>query len=139
MFEAVVMKGDAARSIIDFSKKRKLRYHYKYKIKGFLTSNSIERISKPRRSRLLEFRLNTYTYEEFSEIAVKLLEEKYGHDRELSMTIAHAVWNEMQSKDVRNVIALGKLATSVEDVYSLVQTMKKYGSTATVYNSNQTN
>jgi hypothetical protein len=53
--------------------------------------------------------------------------------------IAHAVWNEMQSKYVRNVIALGKLATSVEDVYSLVQTMKKYGSTATVYNSNRTN
>jgi hypothetical protein len=78
---------------------------------------------------LLEFHLNAYTYEEFSEITVKLLAEKYGHNRELSISIAYAVWYGMQSKDIRNVIAIGKLATSVEDVHSLVQTMKKYGST----------
>jgi Holliday junction DNA helicase RuvB len=100
----------------------------KMNIKVFATSNDIERISKPLRSRLLEFHLNTYTYEEFSEIAVKLLAERYGHTRELSITIAHAIWWEMQSKDIRNVIAIGKLITSVEDVRNLVRTMKKYGS-----------
>jgi holliday junction DNA helicase RuvB len=104
-------------------------------IKVFATSNDIEKVSRPLRSRLLEFHLIAYTYEEFSEIAVKLLVERCGHDRELSITIAHAVWNEMQSKDIRNIIAIGKLATSVEEVSTLVQIMKKYGSTATVCNS----
>ncbi len=63
----------------------------KMDIKVFATSNDIERISKPLRSRLLEFHLNAYTYEEFSEIAVKLLAERYGHDRDLSITVAHAI------------------------------------------------
>jgi Holliday junction DNA helicase RuvB len=82
----------------------------KMNIKVFATSNDIERISKPLRSRLLEFHLNAYTYEEFSEIAVNLLAERYGHDSDLSITIANAIWYEMQSKDIRNVIAIGKLA-----------------------------
>jgi ATP-dependent Lon protease len=97
----------------------------------FAISNDIEKISKPLRSRLLEFHLNAYTYEEFSEIAVKLLEERYGHDRELSMTIAHLVWNTMKSKDIRHVIAIGKLATSIDEVLFVVHTMKKYGATVT--------
>jgi MoxR-like ATPase len=100
----------------------------KMNIKVFATSNDIKMISKPLRSRLLEFHLNTYTYEELSEIAVKLLAERYGHTRELSITIVHAIWREMQSKDIRNVIAIGKLVTSVEDIHNLVRTMKKYGS-----------
>lgn len=100
-------------------------------IKVFATSNDIERISKPLRSRLLEFHLNAYTYEELSEIAVKLLAERYGHGRELCITIAHAVWNTMKSKDIRDVIAIGKLATSIDDVLFVVQTMKKYGATLT--------
>ena len=95
----------------------------------FAISNDIKKISKPLRSRLLEFHFNAYTYKEFSEIAVKLLEERYGH-RELSMTIAHSVWNTMKSKDIRDVIAIGKLATSVDVLY-IVQIMRKYGATVT--------
>ena len=111
------------------STKVKKTAQQKMNIKVFATSNDIERISKPLRSRMLEFHLNAYAFEEFLEIAVKLLAERYGCTRELSITIAHAIWYEMQSKDIRNVIAIGKLATTVGDVHSLVQTMKKYRST----------
>ena len=41
------------------------------------------------------------------------------------MTIGHSVWNTMKSKDIRDVIAIGKLATSLDDVLYIVQTMEE--------------
>ena len=41
-------------------------------IKLFATSNDIERLSKPLRSRLMEFHLPEYNFDEFREIVVKL-------------------------------------------------------------------
>jgi hypothetical protein len=37
------------------------------------------------------------------------------------------VWNELSSKDIRNVLAISKLVHSVEDVSWLVQTFRNYG------------
>jgi replication-associated recombination protein RarA len=102
--------------------------HQIMQIKVFSTSNDAEKISKPLRSRMLEFHLKAYSYEEFLDISKELLSERYNHRNELSEAIAGSVWNIMRSKDVRDVLAIGKLASSVEDVHFIVQTMKKYGS-----------
>ena len=97
-------------------------------VKAFATSNDVNRISKPLRSRFLEFHLDTYTHEEFLEISIKLLAKRYGHNRELSEAIADAVWNTMKSKDLRNVITIGRLAVTNDDVHVLVGTLNKYRS-----------
>ena len=46
-------------------------------IKLFATSNDIERLSKPLRSRLLEFHLPEYNFDEFREIVVRLADKGY--------------------------------------------------------------
>jgi MoxR-like ATPase len=92
----------------------------------YATTNDIDDISRPFRSRFLEFSLPEYTFEDFCEIAVKLLKKKYGHDEVLALTIADTVWNKMESKDVRNLLRVGKLSETVEDVDFVATTLQKY-------------
>ena len=74
----------------------------------------------------MEFHLPEYTYEQFFEISRKLLERRLGHSNQIAEEIATAVWNEMNSKDIRDVLAIAKLMHNVEDVSWLVQVYKKY-------------
>jgi MoxR-like ATPase len=120
--------------ILSSTKDRKTR-HQKMQIKVFATSNDATKISRPLRSRMLEFHLKAYSYEEFLDISKELLSERCNHGSELSELIAHSVWNIMKSKDIRDVLAIGKLASSVEDVHFIVQTMRKYGSALAEQNS----
>lgn len=89
----------------------------KMNIKVFATSNDIDRISKPLISRFLEFSLPSYTYEEFCDIAVKLTEQKDGHDRETAMKIADTVWNKLNSRDLREIIQILKLTKSIDALF----------------------
>jgi len=43
----------------------------------FATSNDVERLSGPLRSRFIELHLEEYTFQEFSEIVQRLLKKKY--------------------------------------------------------------
>ena len=56
--------------------------------------------------------LEPYTYEEFYEITVHLL------DKDFARIIADAVWN--TSKNLRDCVSIGKLARSEEDVNFLI-------------------
>jgi hypothetical protein len=71
-----------------------------------------------------------YDYEQFCEISRKLLERRLGHSYQVADEIATAVWNEMNSKDIRDVLAIAKLVYNIEDVSWLVQVHKKYGVTS---------
>ena len=82
----------------------------------YATTNDIDAISKPFRSRFMEFSLPPYTYDEFCEIAVNLLRKRYNHDEELSVKIADTIWNKIKSKDVRDLLQVGKLSKTVSDV-----------------------
>jgi MoxR-like ATPase len=92
----------------------------------YATTNDIESISKPFRSRFMEFSLPEHTFEEFTEIAMKLLNKRYGHSVELASKIADTVWNKMESKDVRDMLRVGKLSETVEDVDFVATTLQKY-------------
>jgi MoxR-like ATPase len=92
----------------------------------YATTNDIDDISKPFRSRFMEFSLPEYTYEDFKEIAVKLLNMRYGHDEELALTIADTIWNKIESKDVRDMLQVGKLSETIEDVDFVAETLQKY-------------
>jgi len=95
-------------------------------IKLFATSNDIDALSKPLRSRLVELHLPEYNFNEFCEIAVKLTEQRNGHDREIAMKIADTVWNKLNSKDVRDIIQISKLTKSIDDVEFVSNTLQKY-------------
>jgi hypothetical protein len=64
-----------------------------------------------------------YTREEFTEIALVRL-KKENIDESLAMVIADRVWSEL-SKDVRDVIKVGRLASSSEEVCFVVKMLKK--------------
>ena len=68
-----------------------------------------------------------YNHEQFCEIARKLLSKRLGHSIQIADEIAKSVWNEMNSKDIRDVLSIAKLVHSVEDVSWLVRVHKKYG------------
>jgi MoxR-like ATPase len=97
-------------------------------IKLFCTSNDIDTLSKPLRSRLVELHLPEYDFNEFCEIAVKLTEQRNGSDREMAMKIADTVWNRLNSRDVRDIIQISKLTKSIDDVEFLANTLQKYKS-----------
>jgi MoxR-like ATPase len=98
----------------------------KMNISVYATTNDITAISKPFRSRFLEFSLPEYTEEEFKEIAVQLLAKRYGHDEELALKIADIVWNKIESKDVRDMLQVGKLSDTMEEVDFVAETLQKY-------------
>jgi Holliday junction resolvasome RuvABC ATP-dependent DNA helicase subunit len=97
-------------------------------IKLFATSNDIEAISKPLRSRLIEPHLPEYSEQEFQNILVKLACEKYNLDEEPAKEVARVVWNEMKTKDVRDAIQLFKLIDNVDDISNVARTIMKYKS-----------
>ena len=99
----------------------------KAKLWIFATSNYVERLSGPLRSRFMELHLEEYTYEEFAEIVRRLFKKKYHMGEELSEKIAYAVWNTMRSKDIRDAINIAKLTKSTTDVDWLVDVQMKYG------------
>ena len=100
----------------------------KMKLWIFATSNDVERLSEPLRSRFMELHLDEYTYEEFIEIVRRLLKKRYHLDANLSEKIGYAVWNQMKSKDIRDAINIAKLTKSATDIDWLVDVQLKYGS-----------
>jgi Holliday junction DNA helicase RuvB len=95
-------------------------------IKLFATSNDIEQLSKPLRSRLMEFHLPEYNFDEFREIVEKLAANRYRLSMGVADKIASVVWYEMGTKDVRDAIQLIKLVRSVDDVEKTARTIMKY-------------
>jgi replication-associated recombination protein RarA len=96
-------------------------------LKVFATTNNVDALSPPLRSRFIEFHLPEYKFEQFCEIARRLLSKRFGHSSPIADELALAVWNEMNSKDVRNLLSIAKLVHSIDDVSWTVQAFKKYG------------
>src|ERR687892_45426 len=96
-------------------------------LKVFATTNNVDALSSPLRSRFMELHLPEYTFDQFCEITRKLLNKRLGHSNQVADEIAVAVWKELSSKDIRNVLAVAKLVHSIDDVSWLIQTFKRYG------------
>jgi replication-associated recombination protein RarA len=95
-------------------------------IKFFATSNDIERLSKPLRSRLMEFHLPEYNFDEFREIVEMLTANRYRLNTEIADRISFVVWYEMGTKDVRDALQLAELVRSIDDVEKTAKTIMKY-------------
>jgi hypothetical protein len=48
------------------------------------------------------------------------------HDIELSLKIADTVWNKIKSRDIRDLLHVGKLSKTLDDVDFVVNTLQKY-------------
>lgn len=90
----------------------------------FATANSCKKIIEPLLSRFAILEIPEYTFEEFAEIAVTRL-RKEDVDERIARVIADNVWNELGSTDIRDVIKVGRLAGSSEEVSFVVNILKK--------------
>ena len=75
---------------------------------------------------MMEFCLPEYTYEDFCKITVTLLAKRNNLGVAIAMKIADVVWNQMNSRDIRNVLQLGKIVTSINEVEETARTLMKY-------------
>jgi len=98
----------------------------KMKLSIFATSNEVEKLSAPLRSRFMGLHLEEYTYQEFTEIVRRLLKKRYKLDSTISEKISYQVWYTMKSKDVRDALRIAKLTESPNDVDWLVNVQLKY-------------
>jgi Holliday junction DNA helicase RuvB len=112
--------------ILSSTKVRKTRSIRMEGVKVFATSNDVDRLIGPLRSRFLEFELPEYTWETFLEITQKLLHKRYGLDEITSTKIAEVVWSQLKTRDIRDALAIAKLTKSVEDIEFIAMTLQKY-------------
>ena len=92
----------------------------------FATANSCEKIIDPLLSRFVVLEIPAYTIEEFAKIAVeRLTREKV--DRQMASVISQKVWMEL-GPDIREVIKIGRLTNSIQEISDIVEIMKKYRS-----------
>jgi holliday junction DNA helicase RuvB len=91
----------------------------------FATCNDISKLSRALKSRFIVLQLEEYTYDQFLQIATHLLAKAYCMNDGLSTTIADTIWRS-GSKDVRDLLKIGKLVKHPEDVEWLVKTLRKY-------------
>ena len=108
------------------AKRGKGQRSQKMNVKVFGSSNESKKMIKPLKSRFIELQLELYTWEEFKEIAVRLLRQRYGTMADVAEKIANEVWNNLKTKDVRDVLQIGKLATKPEMVHFVATTLYKY-------------
>jgi Holliday junction DNA helicase RuvB len=95
-------------------------------LKVFATSNDVDRLIGPLRSRFLELELPGYTWEDFLQISQRLLQNRHGLDETTSAKIAQVVWSQLKTRDIRDVLAVAKLTKSSDDVELIAMTLKKY-------------
>ena len=81
-------------------------------------------IIEPLLSRFLVLEIPEYTFDEFREIAVTRL-RKEDVDKTLAVTIAEKVWNELGSRDIRDVIKVARLTDRVQEVSFVVKMLNR--------------
>ena len=86
----------------------------------FATANSYQKIIEPLLSRFFVLEIPEYTFEEFTDIAIRrLAKEKV--DKYIATIIAEKVWNELGSRDIRDVIKVARLVATSEEVPFVVK------------------
>ena len=91
----------------------------------FGAANRISLLSPELLSRFEVLEFPEYTYEQFIEVCVNLLQRE-GADEDLAKYIAEAVWNYLLIKDVRKARDIARLADDEDEVDDLVEILKKY-------------
>jgi len=90
----------------------------------FATANSCKKIIEPLLSRFAILEMPEYTFEEFTEIVLTRL-RKENVDECTAIVIAEKVWNELDSRDIRDVIKVARLASNVQEIDFVIKMLKK--------------
>lgn len=90
----------------------------------FASANSCVKISEPLLSRFLVVKIPDYSFEEFMNIAAfQLKKEKM--DGMTAIAISHTVWQELENRDIRDVIKIGRLARNIQEAELIIRILKR--------------
>jgi Holliday junction DNA helicase RuvB len=90
----------------------------------FASANSCVKIIEPLLSRFLVIKVPDYTFKQFMEIAVsRLKREKM--DGITAIAISHTVWQELENRDIRDVIKIGRLANNFQEAQLIIRVIKR--------------
>jgi Holliday junction DNA helicase RuvB len=122
--DQVVLLSLMQSQVISETKYRKTR-QTQLKCSVFATSNGIEKMLDPLLSRFVVVKIEKYSYEEFKDIAMKVLIEKENlEDENLAIAIVNEVWQKSSDNaNIRNIIKIAKLAKNLHDVYLVSKTI----------------
>jgi len=109
--------------IISETKVKKTR-HVKLVSWVIATTNSVEKIIEPLLSRFVVLEIPEYTFEEFTEISITRLASENVKEC-TAQVIAGKVWNELGSRDIRDVVKVVRLASSIEEIPFVVRILNK--------------
>jgi MoxR-like ATPase len=93
----------------------------------FATANSCKKIIEPLLSRFAILDVPEYTFEEFTEIALLGLRKEDVNEC-TARFIAEKVWHELDSRDIRDVIKVARLANDSQQASSVISILKKHRS-----------
>lgn len=91
------------------------------------SSNNISNVIPALKSRFFIIQLEPYSYEQFSQITMRLLTEQHKVNEEIAKATAHTVWNKVRSRNIRDCVRIGRMAKSVQDVDFIIDTLRRYG------------
>jgi hypothetical protein len=98
----------------------------KQKITIFATCNKKNKLAPEMLSRFLKFYLKEYSLEEFNMIATNIVINRFNRTQEFAQKLALAVWYKMNSKDIRDVIKIARLAKKEEDIDMIIEAIQEY-------------
>jgi len=90
----------------------------------YATANSCDKIIQPLLSRFAVLEVPEYTFNDFTDIAISRL-SKENIDQYVARVIAEQVWYELASRDIRDVIKVARLASSIEEIPFVVRMLNK--------------
>jgi holliday junction DNA helicase RuvB len=96
-------------------------------VKIFATCNKVEKLSPEMRSRFLKFYLKDYSLEEFNRIPINIVTDRSNKTEEFAQKLAQAVWYQLNSKDIRDVIKVARLARNESDIDMIIEAIQEYG------------
>jgi holliday junction DNA helicase RuvB len=90
----------------------------------FATANSCNKIIQPLLSRFAILEMPEYTLEKFKVSITRLAKENINENN--ARFIAEKVWNELGSKDIRDVIKVARLGGSIQEVCFVAKILGQY-------------
>jgi MoxR-like ATPase len=115
--DQAVLLGLMQSQVISETKYKKTR-QTQLKCSVFATSNSTKKMLDPLLSRFIVIKVGKYSYEEFKEVAMKVLMERESmEDENLARAIVNKVWQKSSDNaNVRDVIKIARLAKNMHDI-----------------------
>jgi len=95
----------------------------------FASANDLASIPPEVVSRFLILRFREYSRDEFVDVAINVLGRREGVDRDLAAYIAEKVWDELESRDIRDCVRIARIVRdrqSREEVDRVIGAIRKY-------------